>query len=81
MIYKVKRFSSRKRKEENRRRDLELGKMECGKWDKTFKENHKYNIESRQDSGNPEVTKEDTLIHLGRIRRHRMERSHSNSYN
>lgn len=74
MIYKVKRFSSRKRKEENWERDLELGRMECGKWDDTFKENHKYNIESRQASGNPEVTKEDTLIHLGRNRRHRTEK-------
>ena len=49
MIYKIKRFSSRKRKEENRRRDFELGRMECSKWDKTFKDNHRFHIQERRD--------------------------------
>lgn len=67
MIYKVKRFSSKEKRTENRKRDLERGKMECLKWNKTLKENYKYYVQNRQNSGKPEVTKEETLVHIGRV--------------
>lgn len=74
MEYKIKRFSSKSKREENRNRDLEQGKMECGKWDKTFEDNHRFHIQERQDSGKPEVSEEETYIKLGRNRRHRMNK-------